>query len=186
MKKFIVIVFLVSFYACDVMSDISRNELHYENIIKNEIPQQFKKILIASYGPSSTKLFVQEISETLKQEIEKKGIIVEEIFLGNDSESSNKNYNSLLLSKEFDGLLFIIPESNSIVTERTQPMLGFEPRSIKQQQRLGFKMFNKKSLDTPIWRSLIRVNINITQSKNYSNIGSKIIKDMIGNYLLPK
>ena len=183
--RILLLILTVSVFAisCSITNNFV-NEFSIKDIKKNNIQKSYGKIIIGGIGSSTTRLFLEKLSVSLNKAFKEHNIQTEFIYLGNDSITISNNLSTKIPTDYFDAILFIFPGSNSEFSESQNEIFGVQPRSIKLEQSIHFKIFEKKQVNSSIWEATMDININFTKSHIYKIIARDIINSLKTNKLV--
>ncbi len=202
-KNSIAILFtLISFV---VFSKSIAQDIKLTNYITNTNPKIFKKIFIVGAGTIASRVFLENLSSKLIENLKKKGIDAEYSYLGKTEKDIILDFKNLQ-TKGFDAIFFFNPTGTSktkIGAKSLDSIPGHTGAKIASLILFGntastykyfvnyMEIFNISIFDitntsNPIWEAFLGVDGNFSKKKMYKKITEKIILNMTNNFLVPK
>lgn len=141
----------------------------------NHVPRNYRKILIASSGTSSTRLFFDNLYEALNAGLLKENISTEKEFNVNDSAHTFYPIDKFRQSQAYDAVLTISPKSADHLNEKNVMMAT---QANQFEHIFKFTIFDKPGNNNPVWELSLNINVDFTQAGPYQKLAEKILDNM--------
>ncbi|MEO8112717.1 MAG: hypothetical protein ABI594_21890, partial [Ginsengibacter sp.] len=125
----------------------------------NNIPRHYRKILIASSGTSSNRLFFDNLYEALSADLLKENVSTQKQFHGNDSVNAFYISDNFGQALAYDAVLTVSPKSINYVSEKN----SISPGQANQFEHIfKFAIFEKPGQNNSIWELSLVINVDFT------------------------
>lgn len=175
--QFLAITLSMVLLSC-VATEKMTNKFSLTVIMKNKTPRSYSKFMIAGAGPPPTRLFIEDLNTALQNELIKSNIDTDFQFLGTEKLEVISSFKKLRPLLNEEALFLILPVSIANVTENQDDFGVLQSRSIKLEQDITLRIYDKNSADTCLWKAEMDMNINFTNTKIYKKIASHIIEHL--------
>lgn len=187
--KYLLIPIFIIITSCS----ISKKSLLFENIKPNTEKREYKRILSIAMGKIPTRIFLENLNETLRKKFNSQNIQMEYFFLGSDRVTAIKTFESIPNKNSFDGLMVFIQNSDSFLDiinttyDIGDSQFGYfkvSAQKIKFSQQFSIQLYDMKNLDASIWESSLGTSYDFTKVGLYDIVSDRIIEDLKLNRLL--
>ena len=164
---------------------------------RNTIQKKFNNVLIIGAGPSATRLFLDNLTEKLIEELHKKEINATYYYDGNVDRNTQIDLKKLI-DEKFDGYIVFNISDTSQVTRKSTTLPLSIPISggrgiasvnvnysrLKYAEDFYIQFFEFANTSVSIWEGVLKLDFDFSKARLYSSITDLLIKSLYQNKLL--
>jgi hypothetical protein len=171
----------------------------------NTNPKNFKRIFIVGAGSIASRVFLENLSNKLIEDLGMKGIKAEYYYLGKKERGSAFDIKNLPI-KGFDALIVFNPTDTSVAKVGAKSLdsipghAGIKIGSsilfggtsstymyyVNYKEKFDILLYETINTSNPIWEASLKVNGDFSKNKIYLKAVKKIISSLINNFLIPE
>lgn len=164
---------------------------------RNTIQKKFSTVLIIGAGPNATRLFLDNLSQKLIKSLHKKEINVTYYYDGHLNRNTQIDFKSLI-DEKFDGyIVFNLSDTSQVTRKNTTlpisiPISGgrgmasinLNYSKLRYAEDFVIEFFEYSNSKISIWEAILKVDLDFSKEKFYTNITDLLIKSFNQNKLL--
>lgn len=173
------------FCSLNLYSQINILDTHvsFEEKQANSLDIKMDSIMILGVGTSVTRLFLVDLSDKIKKELNKQDITVSYFYLGKTTEQAKKEFNQL--SKEgYKTILFLLPDSsdNFQIENYTSMGSGASGYTIKittskmsYSQTFKFQLYKNGNKIDRIWWASVGIDCDLSTKYGSTQVAKRLL-----------
>jgi hypothetical protein len=158
---------------------------------KNEIPKEYKEILITGEGGMQSKMYLQNLTNELSKQLLKRNIQCHYVYLGDQRKLNTDEAFARAIAGQYDAVIRMVPGATEEVTHKYNPYnsapnasLNIDTRYINEHIN-DFDLSLKEKTGTVIWEGRLKTDIDPVARNVYKGISDKVLAVLTENLIIP-
>ncbi len=193
--KLIALVFLLAL----PVAGFSQTKLEFNETQADTIPNHIDSVLILGMGSTTTRIFLDELSEKFMKAFQSAHIASAYYYLGNDSATAKKELAERVQSKNYKTILTLFPKGALLFINTSGLRMGFvipttsmiplpSPSTVisySYSQSFDFKLYANSEKLTHFWTANIFIQGDLSRNRPTAKLSHNVIDSFEEHYYLP-